>query len=286
MLDGKKIIFIGNSFTYYGKTVLKKSNNILTQAERSNDKGYFYQLCKEKGAEVQVTNWTFGGHDFPDVFETCKVNRTCKGTDHFSYLTDRNFDYVVMQRASASADDTPNDFISYFQTVMGHFREANPNVKFVVLIQHQAHVKNYGWLSALKELDALGVTVVDWGRLVYDVFSHNITVPDSKLDYNKNSFIVSKSASDGFHPNMLTGYITTLMTYCAITGEKAEGQPYAFCGDKSINKAFDFEKFTNNYYTYGDTYTNFPEALSSENEVKGFQKLIDRYLEDKAYINY
>ena len=38
--------------------------------------------------------------------------------------------------------------------------------------------------------------------------------------------------------------------------------------------------------TYGDTYTNFTEALNDKNEVNGFQKLIDRCLEEKASLNY
>ena len=46
VLDGKKVIFIGNSHTYYGKTVLEKKQSVLTQAARSNDQGYFYQICK------------------------------------------------------------------------------------------------------------------------------------------------------------------------------------------------------------------------------------------------
>ena len=49
MLDGKKIIFIGDSFVYYGQVVLNGS------ASRYNDKGYFYQLCKSMGAEVITT---------------------------------------------------------------------------------------------------------------------------------------------------------------------------------------------------------------------------------------
>jgi hypothetical protein len=35
VLDGKKIIFVGNSYTYYGRAVIVKSQKILTQQERS-----------------------------------------------------------------------------------------------------------------------------------------------------------------------------------------------------------------------------------------------------------
>ena len=45
-LDGKRVIFIGNSYVYYGRTVINKSTSVMTQAERDNDMGFFYQLCK------------------------------------------------------------------------------------------------------------------------------------------------------------------------------------------------------------------------------------------------
>ena len=45
-LDGKKFIFIGNSYTYYGKCVLEKSNSNRSLSDRSHDKGYFYQIAK------------------------------------------------------------------------------------------------------------------------------------------------------------------------------------------------------------------------------------------------
>ena len=38
-LDGKRVIFIGNSYVYYGRSVLGRSTSIMTQAERENDKG-------------------------------------------------------------------------------------------------------------------------------------------------------------------------------------------------------------------------------------------------------
>ena len=97
-LQGKKIIFIGNSYTFWGQTVIVKGTGILGQAERSNDQGYFYQLCKANGIDVSVTNWTFGGHDITDMFDgTCnKGDDNCLGEYHEYYLQDRYFDYVCI----------------------------------------------------------------------------------------------------------------------------------------------------------------------------------------------
>ena len=284
MLDGKKVIFIGNSHTYYGKTVLEKKQSVLTQEARSNDMGYFYQICKNNGAEVAVTNWTFGNHTFTDLFEECSADRGCNGVDHFSYLTDLSFDYVIMQQGTS--DISTDAFIDKCNMVMGVFRDANPDVKFVFLVARRVHEKNLKWLSGLKALDEQGVTIVDWGRLVDDVIKGKAEVPGATLKYNQNSFIVCKSASDGYHPNMLTGYITSLMTYCAITGESAEGQDYSFCGKYRLNREFNFSNFISSYYTYNGATTNFTEIFGSESDMKGIQQLIDRYLEEKAYMNY
>ena len=284
ILDGKKVIFIGNSHTYYGKTVLEKKQSVLTQEPRNNDKGYFYQLCKTNGAEVSVTNWTFGGHEFNSLFETCAANRGCDGEDHKAYLVDRNYDYVIMQQGSASANMP--DFIEKIETVMNLFKEANPDTKFVFLVQHLAHIDNFKWRSQIKELEKKGVIIVDWGAVIVDIMNGKVKVPGATQTYNKNSFIVCKSAADGYHPNMLTGYITTLMTYCAITGESAVGQDYSFCNNSAINAEFSFSKFISKYYTYNNPTTNFNEVFASEKDMKGIQTLVDQYLEEKAYRNY
>lgn len=284
MLDGKKFIFVGNSFTYYGKTVLEKTQSVLTQAARSDDRGYFYQLCKANGAEVAVTNWTFGGHSLYDIFEECTANRGCDGVNHASYLVDRSFDYVVFQEGST--DISAEVFLENCERVMSLFRAANPDVTFVFLVARRIHELNRAWLPAVKELEAQGVTIVDWGALVDDLITGAVTVPGGTQVYGQNSFIIRKSESDGFHPNMLTGYITSLMTYCAITGERAVGQTDAFCNDTRLSSHFNFQSFINKYYTYDGATTNFPAIFASKADMDGIRELIDGYLTEKAYRTY
>lgn len=283
-LDGKKIMFIGNSFTHYGNVVIKKDQTIQSQEERSNDQGYFYQICKKNGAEVSVTNWCYGGHDLSSLFEVCKANRGCDGVIHKDDIVDKNFDYVVMQQGSLANNST--DFLEKCELVMNFFREANPDVKFVFLVHEQAHTKGAVWIPQVKELEKKGVTIVDWGKLVYDLINGNVKVPNATQEYNKNSFIVCKSKEDGYHPNILTGYITALMTYCAITGESAVGQDYSFCNDSSIHPYFNFLRFRSTYYTYKKATTNFAEIFDSQSDMEGIQKLIDKYLAKKTYLKY
>ena len=99
VLDGKKIIFIGSSSTHYGNCVIRKDQAIQSQQQRSDDLGYFFQLCNKNGARVSVTNWCYGGHSPADLFEVCSANRGCDGVVHQNDLVDRNFDYVVLQHA-------------------------------------------------------------------------------------------------------------------------------------------------------------------------------------------
>ncbi len=287
-LDGKKFIFIGNSYTYYGKCVLEKKTTNFSQEERSHDKGYFYQIAKENGADVEVTNWTYGGHTLQDTFGgNCSADRGCDGHDHSADLIDRKFDYVMIQEGGTAK----GDFLTNINKITSFFRKANPNVKFCFLVHHRFYEKeltpeNVLVMKNLKTLEDMGITVVDWGRLVVDVHKGNVQVPGSQLTYTRHSFIISKSASDGHHQNMLAGYITALMTWCAITGDSAVGQEYRFTGNPTVNSAFDFTKYRGKYYTYGTVSTNFDKALKSKTEVTGFQTLIDKYLAEKEYRNF
>ncbi len=306
-LDGKKIIFIGNSYTYYGQTVLggsssKESN--LTQGKRTGDQGFFYQMCKANGVNVTVTNWTFDGHNLRYLFgDSCPAGSTkaCYGKDHKDYLTDRYFDYVVLQPGKNDIlDETSEGDASAIQAVIDFFKTANPNVKFVLLVPYHCYGKigsdlilTKTYLNKLKTYESQGMIISDWGSVVQDILDKKVQVPNSTLQYTKNTFVISKSAKDGYHPNMLSGYITTLMTYCAITGERARGKAYDFCSNSSLNPTpsinyyFHIPNFIAKFYTYptGVT-TNFDDVFASEIDMLGIQKIVDAKLKLKEYKTY
>ena len=286
-LDGKRFIFIGNSYTYYGRCVLPKPVSNFSQVERNNDKGYFYQIAKANGADVKVTNWTYGSHSLEDTFGgNCTRKTTCAGRDHAADLANRYYDYVMIQERSSGF----GDFLGSVDTIMAFFREANPNVKFFLLVPIRPYEVNKTdckeFLANLKKVEEKGVTVVNWGKICYDVYKGTTAVPEGQLEYDRNSFIISQSEADGYHQNLLAGYITALMTWCAITGDSAVGQEYLFTGDPTVNKAFNFTTYKSTYYKYGKVVSNFDKALQSETEVLGFQKLIDQYLAAKEHLTY
>lgn len=271
-LDGKKIIFIGDSFIYWGQVVLDSS------ASRYNDQGYFYQLCKANGIDVSVTNWTYGGKSISYIYE-----------NYMGDLADYNYDYVVISggRNSASNAETYFDVLQKYKTL---FESANPDVKFFYNVSSGAHNISVAEsfpveiLNNLDEFEKMGYTIVDWGKLVADVIRDKVAVPGGEMSYEKNTFIVDRSDADGYHPNQLTGYLTSLMVYCAITGASAEGQTYSFWNDTSANAKFDADGYIANYYTHGTT--NYKDIFASPADMRGLQKLIDKYLAEKAYLNY
>lgn len=273
-LQGKKVLFIGNSYTFFGNAVLHKGYQVLSQAERSNDEGYFYQVCKANGVDVSVTNFTFGSHHTTDIIgERCEAERDCDGEYHKYFLKDASFDYVCIQPYSEKKYD--GDLVAHLQPIVDFFRAANPDVQFLLVVPHMAYDKNYEWTKDIEAAEKAGYIICDWGKMLDDVVKGNTTVPGATLSYNRNSFVVTK---DGHHENLLVGYLTSLMVYSAITRESAQGQNYAFCDDSTIKSSFDIEKFRqNNYNNINET--NFVEAFRSEADMQGFQKLIDQYLE-------
>ena len=97
-LQGKRIMFIGNSYLFCGYTVLQGDCNVVMQDDRENDQGIFYQLCKANGIDVSVTSWAYGSHSMCDFFDGyCGAGRECDGMDHEIHITNPYFDYVVLQ---------------------------------------------------------------------------------------------------------------------------------------------------------------------------------------------
>ena len=277
ILDGKKVIFIGNSYVYYGNCVIPKARTAWTWQDRCEDNGYFYQLCKENGADVKVTNWCFTGHTTYNTFDgACDAGYECKGIFHENHLEDRYFDYVIVSpHAAAGEESAIEENLAYIEDF---FRQYNPDVKFVCLGNHAVYgltnkkTKFPGISDYYKTLAEKGWIIADWGAVVRDIVDGSVTVPGATQEYNLNTFVNTK---DGYHENALAGYITALTAFCAITGEKAVGQPYEFCGNASLGDRYDLPAYLKQFYKNPEEDTNFLEVFNSPADMKGLQKLID-----------
>ena len=281
--SGSKILVVGQSYAHYGNAVLGTGKTKLTQAERGNDKGYIYQFLKEKGVDVSVMDWAFGGHGLSDYFDgKCMIAGDCYGVDHEQYLVDKYYDYVLLCPGSGTVSALYlEDSIDYITNL---FRGVNPNVKIVLIGNLGAYgysswkVNNPMIYGQYGKLEDKGVIIADFGGLVNGIINGKYTVPGATQSYKASSFVVK----DGFHPNMLTGYLTTLITYCAITGESAVGQPYAFATDATKHTSYNVNSYVSSRYNNA-TDTNFPAIFNSEADMLGLQTLVDEYLADKPW---
>ena len=285
-MNGKKILVIGNSAVYYGGAVFKKdAASVTAQAARSYDKGYLYQLFLENGYEVEITNWTHGGHKFSDMRENPCSIKTCEGRTHLDYLLDREFDYVIL--SAGSGPESEASFMDDVAFYVDFFRQYNPAVKFVYLGNLLAHGHSsnghvqHEVIASYKTLEDMGFIVADWGSMVIDIMFNGVEVPGATYEYTINSFIVK----DEYHPGPLSGYITSLFAYCAITGESPVYQPYEFCYDASIRPEYDMDAYKASYYS-ASWPSNFLEIFKSDADMAGIQQLVAKYLEEKPYREY
>lgn len=260
--DKKRIAFVGNSFTFYGKCVNVNAFDGL-------DDGYFYQLARSLGDDVTVTNFTWGGASFwhkGSGFAQRMLYEKMKELHPAYYnnpegLPVEDFyrqDAVVLQQSGDRIKETYEDarfIMSLFapETVFG----------FYITTYDAFHDFEPSFEAAERIRDGGGV-YIPLGHMVNDIIKGNATVKDSEFEYNKNSFIVCKEG-DGFHPNTLTGYLTALTVYYAFTERDITDAAYDFaCG-------LDKEK----HYTLGET--NHGEILCSDKELRALKEQVMLY---------
>ena len=145
---------------------------------------------------------------------------------------------------------------------------------FIIIADYLGIMKYY------KTLDEKGFIMADWGKLVNDLIHNTVTPEGSTLTYNKSSFIVK----DGFHPNYLCGYIASVMTYCAITGESAADIPADMFQNSAMVAALDAHLASK--YNNPNADTVCKTVLITESELEKIHLLIDKYLAEKHYLNY
>lgn len=279
LMDDKKAIFIGNSFIYWGGCVTFIKNDGIYEEVRAagGDKGYFNEICKANGIEMDVYNYTYGAQNLNTIYDNQLKNLDKEFLD--------SIDYVFISEAG----ENNSGIIATVDKIAALF----PNAEEVVYLAHENNFSSNhtSIINALPKFSAKGIKVVAWGDLVYDIYTGEVAVPGATLQYNKNSFVknstghmsdeaaVTRTNNDGdsFHQNPLAGYITAQMCFSAITGSLCEGQKYDFCWDKTIAPQYDFDNFLEHQYNNGQT-TNFVEIFNSPADMLGIQKLMDAYM--------
>lgn len=268
-LDGKTVMLIGNSMFYYGNCVIHGSAG-------KADYGYFYRVASANGENVKVLDYTYGGHTLDETYDEYLKKMSAEKR--------AGVDYVVMSEANIENED----LLGSCKRIAELFPE---ETKFVYMCNPMMHYKNMeSLLKGVEELRKENFDIVDWGRLVYDIYSGNTAVPGGNFKYDFCSFIIDNvdySAGTGLtvggkkadvkHPNPLSGYIEAQMLYSAITNRSALYTDYSFCYNKELASKFDIDSFALKYYT-GTKKTNFTDIFRSPADMFGIQSLIDDYL--------
>lgn len=269
----RKAIFVGNSFIYYGgcvytgKTWKIDETQKIDYERRQNDRAYFYQICKQYGVDMSVTDATHGGRILAEFTEAGDgKDYPTAGIDLLGGYDLSSYTDVFISEAGRNN----KNFIHDFEAVMNRF---SSDANFYYLIHNytvsQKHDEIY---SALPYLRSKGVKIIPWGELVYDIWVGDAEIVDAECKYNKNSFIVNQSERDGFHENPLCGYICAQMCFSAMTGKSALTTDTAFCGE-----VINFDKYISDHYGFEGSRTNFPEILASR-DMGQIKKYCDEYL--------
>ena len=262
--DKKRIAFVGNSFTFFGKCV-----NV--NAFDSLDDGYFVSLAKAFGDDVTVTNFTWGGASFLHkgsgfaqraLYEKMKELHPAYYNNPQGLPLDDFYrqDAVVLQQSGDRIDQTYEDA----KLIMELFV---PETKFGFYITtYDAFHSFEPSFEAARKIRDNGGAYIPLGHLIDDIINGRAEVSSSSLEYNKNSFVVCRE-NDKFHPNTLTGYLTALCVYCAFT------QRDMSTADHSFVKAMDKEQ----YYSLGES--DHELIIGSDADMKALKVLVSDYCE-------
>ncbi len=285
-LDGKTVVFIGNSAVYYGGCVVNLD-------QKHDDNGMFKRLCEANGENTKVYDCTYGAHGLKDfVASGCTCGKHQKssttpyngcpgyGADLLEGINLASVDYVFMSETVENNADLAEDC----RAIMARF--PNPETKFVYVAHAPSYFSNhtriFRGMTELKTGD--GVMLCTWGELVNDQINGKVKHEGASVSYVRNSFTVKKL--DTLHPNPLSGYITALMCYCVVTGKDPVGQAFDFCNECTCGKGdgdnckpcTGFDDFIATYYN-NPRNTNFKEVFT-EQEMPLLQALMRNYLKD------
>lgn len=262
--DKKRVAFLGNSFTFFGKCVNVDSFD-------SIDNGYFCKLAKSLGDDVTVTNFTWGGASFwhkgdgfaqRAIYEKIKELHPAYYNNPQGLLLDDFYcqDAVILQQSGDRIEQTYEDA----SLIMALFP---PQTKFgfYITTYDAFHSFEPSFASARKIRDDGGV-YIPLGHLVDDIINGRAYVLQSEFEYNKNSFVVCKE-HDKFHPNTLTGYLTAACVYCSFTQKDIINAEHSFVTVMDKSEFYTLDK------------SNHDSIIASDKEMNALKALVKEYCE-------
>lgn len=258
-LDGKKVMFIGNSALYFGGAVSPGD-------PMKTDEGWFWQLCRANGEKCSVYDFTWGGKDLGFIYQNYLRGQTFTGFD-FVFLTEANTDSsetweTIRKIMGLFSGDTEFFYLNHAYTV------------------YQCHSRLIGQFGAMRKG---GVRIIDWGKALFDLAEGRASLPDGMPEFSAADFFGSKGTP--YQPNPLAGYLTALMAYCTVTGRPAVGLPdIAFETGQGLlygGSAVGFDEFVERHYD-SPTDTHFPSIMASGEVMRALRQYVDFVLASKT----
>ncbi|MBR6709378.1 MAG: hypothetical protein IKL84_06840 [Clostridia bacterium] len=259
-LGGARVMFVGNSFTYYGGCTA-------TNGYSPEDGGYFKQVAAAMGDDVCVTAMTYGGATFKNRknAEKSLIDLMLSAhPDHYGTAGAMDpfydQDFVILQQAGENPATNEEDA----RNIMALFP---PKTRFCTFIHHHNALRNHHYvIGTAQKLREEGKAIyLPEGHMVVDIWRGLTEVPGATLTYDQDSFCVNQP-NDRHHPNYLNGYLTALTVYYGLTGRSIADCPY------------DFVENDLGYYKNGAT-SNYPEILASPTDMAGLKQLVERYVD-------
>ena len=269
--SGKKLILSAKTDSGY-----KKLFNALKSQFAKNSGVLPQDTALTQTVSLDGTKAIFIGNSYI-YYGNCVIygNETQSDIGYFHQICKANGDDVTVYDYTFGGKDAKWIYDNHLANTTEEFRNSIDYVFISESIRNTADVvERVNLVGGLEALAAEGYLIANWGSLVYDVWRGALKVPNATCSYDKNSFIVNKE--DTHHQNLLSGYITSQMAYCVVSGASALGQDYSFCGDSGINLRFGFEKFKQDFYNPNST--NFDKIFNSPADMQGLQALMDQYI--------
>ncbi len=185
-----KILFVGNSYTFF------------------NDMpGKFFELCKENGIEAEVWSVTKGGYSFAHYLS----EENEKGIEMRERLSERSYDYIVLQDQSVRPAEHTDAFIDSARKLSAMAKENGAVPVFYqtwgrregseVLEKHGwTHVEMHALLkdAYTRAAEENGALVVYAGDALRAAYAEGIDVyhPDGSHPSDEGSKVIAKAFFD------------------------------------------------------------------------------------------
>ncbi len=203
----KQLLFVGNSYLYYGDSLHNHVSRMAQAADKENAKSYTYKSATISGAYLSH-------HNIDSYLKPGALGLK------------KHFDVVILQGHSTS-QTTPEKHQKFAETV----KEFNQKIKatgaktalFMTWAYTEKHKKynpdmlemnRKGYLEAGNDIDALVIPV----GLAFEAA------------YKKKPGIKLQKDYDGSHPDLIGTYLAACTTYAAVYGKSPIGNEYTYYG--------------------------------------------------------